>query len=103
MGKLLGYSRVILTHIVLDISSLCKISALRKALSELLRFFVDARAAPAIWISGLPLDDEIPPTPALPGDFRLPVSEAGATSHSVWVGSTWLEMELKVKREKSHS
>lgn len=47
-----------------------------EALSELLRFFVDARAAPAIWISGLPLDDEIPPTPALPGDFRLPVSEA---------------------------
>lgn len=48
-----------------------------EALSELLRFFVDANgAAPAIWISGLPLDDEIPPTPALPGDFRLPVSEA---------------------------
>ena len=47
-----------------------------EAFSELHRFFVDARAAPAIWISGLALDDEIPATPALPGDFRLPVSEA---------------------------
>eukprot|EP00435_Cladocopium_sp_Y103_P074300 s357_g47.t3 len=47
-----------------------------EALLELLRFFVDARAAPAIWISGLALDDDIPATPALPGDFRLPVSEA---------------------------
>lgn len=47
-----------------------------EAFSELHRFFVDARAAPAIWISGLAVDDEIPATPALPGDFRLPVSEA---------------------------
>ncbi|CAJ1358898.1 unnamed protein product [Effrenium voratum] len=47
-----------------------------EALHALLRLFVDVDAAPAIWISGLALDVDIPPTPALPGDFRLPVSEA---------------------------
>ncbi|CAK9081860.1 L-lysine 3-hydroxylase (Alpha-ketoglutarate-dependent dioxygenase) (KDO1) (L-lysine hydroxylase), partial [Durusdinium trenchii] len=47
-----------------------------EALFQVLRLFVDARAAPAILISGLALDSDIPPTPALPGDFRLPVSEA---------------------------
>ena len=66
---------------------LCKISAPRcsQTLSELLRFFVDARAAPAVWISGLALDDDIPATPALPGDFRLPVSEVQHLT-ILWVG-----------------
>ncbi|CAE8648142.1 unnamed protein product, partial [Polarella glacialis] len=45
-------------------------------LDELLRFFVDPAAPCALWISGLPIDPEIPPTPALPGEFRLPICEA---------------------------
>ena len=58
-----------------------------QALHALLRLFVDVDAAPAIWISGLALDVDIPPTPALPGDFRLPVSEARVTElgHGAWL------------------
>ena len=47
-----------------------------KVLFEVLHLFLDPKAAPAIWISGLAIDDEIPATPSLPGDFRLPLSEA---------------------------
>ena len=43
------------------------------------RLLVDSSSAPALLLSGLPLDSEIPPTPMLPGDFRLPVAEAGAS------------------------
>mmetsp|Transcript_61861 Transcript_61861/g.199481 ORF Transcript_61861/g.199481 Transcript_61861/m.199481 type:complete len:453 (-) Transcript_61861:5-1363(-) len=45
-------------------------------LSALLRFFADPAAAPALWVSGLPIDPEVPPTPALPGDYRLPICES---------------------------
>lgn len=47
-----------------------------EVLNELMRLFVDPSAPAALWISGLPIDPEIPPTPALPGDFRLPICEA---------------------------
>ena len=72
------------------ISGVGRCLAPSQALSELLRFFVDRGAAPALWISGLPLDDEIPATPPLPGDFRLPVSEAaGGVCHMDGHGWTW--------------
>eukprot|EP00933_Yihiella_yeosuensis_P028621 TRINITY_DN22455_c0_g1_i1.p1 TRINITY_DN22455_c0_g1~~TRINITY_DN22455_c0_g1_i1.p1 ORF type:complete len:339 (+),score=59.93 TRINITY_DN22455_c0_g1_i1:322-1338(+) len=45
-------------------------------LDPLMRLFVDPSAPPALWISGLPIDEEIPATPELPGDFRLPICEA---------------------------
>ncbi|OLP85313.1 Clavaminate synthase 1 [Symbiodinium microadriaticum] len=47
-----------------------------EALHEVQRLLVDSSSAPALLLSGLPLDSEIPPTPMLPGDFRLPVAEA---------------------------
>lgn len=45
-------------------------------LGALLRFFADPAAPGALWISGLPIDPDVPATPALPGDFRLPVCES---------------------------
>jgi len=45
-------------------------------LGALLTFFANPSEAPALWISGLPIDVEVPPTPKLPGDFRLPVCES---------------------------
>lgn len=45
-------------------------------LGALLRFFFVASGPAALWISGLPIDPEVPATPALPGDFRLPICEA---------------------------
>ena len=82
-----------------SLGSLCHCLAPSQALSELLRFFVDRGAAPALWISGLPLDDEIPATPALPGDFRLPVSKAaGGVCH---MDGHRLDIEV-MKKWKSH-
>ncbi|CAK0831833.1 unnamed protein product [Prorocentrum cordatum] len=47
-----------------------------EVLNELLRFFYDPSGPAALWVSGLPIDPEVPATPALPGDFRLPVCES---------------------------
>jgi len=47
-----------------------------EVLGPLLRFFVNPLGPAALWISGVPIDPDVPPTPALPGDFRLPVCES---------------------------
>merc|ERR1712107_364563 len=48
----------------------------QNALNALLRLFVDPKAPAALLISALPIDPEVPPTPKLPGDYRLPICES---------------------------
>eukprot|EP00929_Paragymnodinium_shiwhaense_P086956 TRINITY_DN47311_c0_g1_i1.p1 TRINITY_DN47311_c0_g1~~TRINITY_DN47311_c0_g1_i1.p1 ORF type:complete len:458 (-),score=13.37 TRINITY_DN47311_c0_g1_i1:395-1768(-) len=46
-----------------------------EVLNAMLRLWVDPSSPSALWISGLPID-EVPDTPEVPGDYRLPICES---------------------------
>jgi len=59
-----------------------------EVLSELMRFAYDPAAPPALWISGLPVDKFVPPTPTLHrGEAGL---SAAGSEHRLPVCDTWV-------------